>query len=140
MAMTTYPTDRLEVTRPIPVQPSRYDDGLLVSDVVLKMAHCRYLGHGVRLGIGYVPPTAAARRTTGGELVPGPWVYTYPLASIIDNYGGTAAESARKLAEGTEYEAKVGDLFEVDGRVYELTDTKRFGYPELTLLEEVTSP
>lgn len=127
-----------ETTTPRPIVTVPRADGWSSSEKspnVLKVASCRYLGRGVRLGIGYVPAGSAARQEQGGPLIPGPWAYTYPLASVIDNEGGTGAESARGLAAGTEYVAEVGDRFTIAGAVYVLTDSRRFAYPALEALD-----
>lgn len=65
------------------------------SDHVLKVAGKRHgLGGWTRLGTG--------RIEFGGPLVPGPVAYSFGLCVVIDNHGGTGAESERMQAEGRE--------------------------------------
>jgi hypothetical protein len=82
--------------------------------------HVIHVGNYRRYGIGAVPRGSEARKVTGGPMVPGPWAYVYGLSSVIDNHGGTGAERARKLAEGTEHDIAEGDLLEIDGVTYAL--------------------
>jgi hypothetical protein len=68
--------------------------------------------------VGCVREGESGRKETHGPLVPGPWAYAFPLASVIDNYGGTAAVMARERAAGNVIDAKLGDVLIVEGRGY----------------------
>lgn len=88
----------------------------LRTDHVLQIAGARCR----RWGVGAVPRGSEGRQVDGGPMVPGPWAYVYALSTVIDNYGGTAAESERKLAAGTEHRVAAGDLVEIDGVIYRI--------------------
>jgi hypothetical protein len=83
-----------------------------------------------RWGIGAVPRGQSARQVDGGPLVPGPWAYLFQLASVIDNYGGSGAESARERAAGLQHDAKPGDVVRIDGNEYTIHVCSR-GYASL---------
>lgn len=68
-----------------------------------------------RYRIGFVGPEQSGRKETGGPMVPGPWAFAYGLCVVINNRGGSGAESARRLAEGNEIEFDFGDVFEIEG-------------------------
>jgi hypothetical protein len=122
--------------RTITIAPNRYNEvGHYESPVTLR-THSRYIRSTVRLGIGYIGPDGVGRREFGADPVPGPWAYTYPHATVIDNFGGTGAEAARNEAAGTEWVVEAGDEFVIDGRRFRLTDDRpHTSYPALTLVE-----
>jgi hypothetical protein len=123
-------------TTALDITPGRYRKGEYDSPNVLRV-YSAYARSHVRLGIGYISPDGEGRQVFQGPMVPGPWAYTYPLAVVIDNYGGTAAEAAANKAAGLERDAKVGDRFQLDGRTWVLTeDRPHSDYPTLTLLAE----
>lgn len=93
-------------------------DVSLTTDTVISVA-------GRRFGIGAVPRGFSGRKVTDGPLVPGPWAYTYGLATVIDNYPERrAAERARDI------EVMDEDKLEIDGVWYKVHCT-RFGYVDL---------
>lgn len=115
--------------------PSRYADDVDRHNSPNVIAvKSRYARGVVRLAVGFVGPLGSARQEQGGPLVPGPWAYTFPLSTVIDNNGGSGAEARRNREAGIEWTAEIGDLFEIDGDVYRLTDDRPHHYPALTRL------
>lgn len=86
----------------------------------LRTEHVINIGRLKRYGIGAVPRGSEARKVQDGPMVRGPWAYVYGLGVVMDNHGGTGAERARKLAEGTEHDVAEGDLLEIDGVTYQI--------------------
>ncbi|MEQ7008385.1 hypothetical protein ABN028_19610 [Actinopolymorpha sp. B17G11] len=119
----------------ITLVPDRYNKvGRWDSPNVIR-TYSAYQGHTVRLAIGYVDANGTCRRKAGRPMEPGPYVYTFPMASVIDNHGGTGAESARNKAAGLEWDAEPGDEFLIDGVVYRLTAGDRWSDPDLIPVE-----
>jgi hypothetical protein len=80
-----------------------------------------------RYRVGGVPRGASGRKVDGGPLVPGPWAYVYELAGMIDNHGGTGAESDRMRAAGTEHDLVPGDVIRFDDCEYKIAlDARRY--------------
>jgi len=70
-------------------------------------------------GIGAVLAGDSARMVTGGPLVPGPWAYTYGLASVMtDDRRGTGWDIEQGRINGTVIDAVVGDVLSIDGTDY----------------------
>lgn len=95
------------------------DDRSVRTDHVIRVAGARATSSG-RYRVGGVPRGASGRQVDGGPLVPGPWAYVYELAGVIDNHGGTGAESARMRAEGAEHDLVPGDVIRFDDREYKI--------------------
>ena len=121
--MTTEP-------RVIAVTPNRYGDGFDSPNTIA--VYSRYARGNVRLAVGYKGAGQSGRQEQGGPIIPGPWPYTFPLPTVIDNYGGTGREAAERIAAGTEYPVEIGDRFTIEGIVYVLTDDRPYDYPTLT--------
>lgn len=68
--------------------------------------------------VGWVARGESGRKVCHGPMVPGPWAYAYGLCTVIDNSGGTGAESARLREAGMEFDVDVGTLLEIDDTVY----------------------
>jgi hypothetical protein len=98
---------------------TRRDDRSVRTDHVIRVAGARATSGG-RYRVGGVPRGSSGRRVDGGPLVEGPWAYVYELAGVIDNHGGTGAESARMRAEGTEHDLVPGDVIRFDDREYKI--------------------
>lgn len=100
----------------------------LQSDMII-----RFGKHSFSLGI--VPTGCVGRQVTQGPLVPGPWAFASPCATVIaDNPAhGTAAEIARNKAAGMEFTAEVGDIIVMDGIAFECSAERNYGYLKLTL-------
>lgn len=94
----------------------------------------RYARGPIRLGIGFVGRHEVGRQIYQGPLVPGPWAYTFPMAVFIDNHGGSAAERRKNIEAGLEYDVEIGDMFEIDDVVYQLTDDDPRAYPTFTAI------
>lgn len=95
----------------------KYGDGVLSAQVRLLVKGSRWTP-GFQLG--YCPPTATCRRTTGGPVLPGPYAYSYGVPAVIDNHGGTRAEIDQAKANGTLIEAEAGDYIEIQGVTFVL--------------------
>lgn len=82
-----------------------------------------------RFGIGGVPAGHVGRQVTQGPLVPGPWAFTFGLASVIaaNPEHGTYGEIKRNLAAGREHTVEEGDRIVFDGVTYEVQVTDGFG-------------
>jgi hypothetical protein len=63
-----------------------------------------------RWGIGYSDDTSIWNQGPGLPRKAGRSAFLYELPSVIDNYGGTAAERQRNLEDGVEETAAVGDV------------------------------
>jgi hypothetical protein len=74
----------------------------------------------VGFGVGYVPRGDSARQEFEGEMVPGPWLYSYGKPAIIDMHGGSRAEIDREKAAGAVIEAEPGDRLIVEGDAYRI--------------------
>jgi hypothetical protein len=107
----------------------RRDDRTVRTDHVICVKGARATSSG-RYRVGGVPRGASGRQVDGGPLVPGPWAYVYELAGVIDNHGGTGAESARMRASGTEHDLVPGDVIRFDDREYKIAVDAR-GYVQL---------
>ena len=83
-----------------------------------------------RWGVFAVPRGESGRQVDGGPLVPGPWAGLFQLAGVIDNHGGSAAESARDRAAGLEHPVAAGDVVVIDGCSYTVR-VDRCGYASL---------
>ena len=79
-----------------------------------------------RNGYGFVSPEGESRRVSGGPILPGPHLYAYGLATVIDNFGGTGAEMRRLEAEGGVTTLTEGDTVEVMGHTFVLRMERRF--------------
>lgn len=97
----------------------RRDDRSVRTDHVIRVKGARATSSG-RYRMGGVPRGASGRQVDGGPLVPGPWAYVYELPSVIDNHGGTGAESARMRSAGTEHDLVPGDVVRFDDREYKI--------------------
>ena len=98
----------------------RHDDHSMRTDHVIRVAGARATSSG-RYRVGGVPRGVSRRQVDGGPLVPGPWAYVYELAGVIDNHGGTGAESALNRAAGTEHDLRSGDVIRFDEHEYKIT-------------------
>jgi hypothetical protein len=98
---------------------TRRDERTVGTDHVIRVKGARATSSG-RYRVGGVPRGASGRQVDGGPLVPGPWAYVYELAGVIDNHGGTGAESARMRAAGTEHDLVPGDVIRFDDREYKI--------------------
>lgn len=116
---------------------SRYGDGIYHSSDDLRIMVRGQSGVGFALG--YVPPTASARKVTGGPLVSGPWCYAVGLCAVIDNYGGSRAEIDQSRARGSLIECEAGDLLEIDGNRYSITFARN-GADRANLSLELVGP
>ena len=67
----------------------------------------------------------------GATILPGPYAATFPLAVVIDNYGGTGAEAKRNREAGLEFDVVEGDLIELDGMTWVIRDDVWLNYPHL---------
>jgi len=109
--------------RTIPLHPhptsSRPDDWQ--TPAILRV-HCRYTNRTERLGLGYIGTAGTYRTTLDATTRHGPHAFTFALATVIDNHGGTAALSAQLEAEGHEHHARPGDRFLFNGNLFELRD------------------
>jgi len=85
-----------------------------------------------RFGLGGVIRGAHGRRETNGDLVSGPWAYTYGLGTCIaaNPEHGTFGEIKRNLAAGREHVVEEGDQIVFDGVTYAVTVTDGFGKPQ----------
>lgn len=101
---------------------TRYQVGTHIS---VKTDHVLSI-RGRRYGVGGIPEGASGRKVHEGPLVPGPWAYLYELATVLDNHGGTGAESTRMRAAGTEHVVAIGDAVCFDGCKYEIAATTRW--------------
>jgi len=103
----------------IPMTPK--DERTLTTDHVL-VVNGRY-----RLGIGSVPRGAEGRQVHEGPMVPGPWAYTYGLATVMaaNPVHGTGAEMRRKAAENKVHHVATGDQVSIDGVTYEVKVFRR---------------
>lgn len=78
-------------------------------------------GHeGVGFGLTAVDEDLHYNLGPGLGTASGPYVGAYGLAGVIDNRGGTAREIDEARASGRLIEARVGDLLEVDGRLWRI--------------------
>ena len=118
--------------RPVCELPiDRRDERTVRTDHVIRVKGARPTASG-RYRVGGVPRGASGRQVDGGPLVPGPWAYVYELASVIDNHGGTGAESAAMRAAGTEHDLVPGDVIRFDDREYKIAVDAR-GFVQLVI-------
>lgn len=126
----------------IELEPQRYKDipGVAeknyVSKTVLRM-YCKHAGHDCRLQISYTAPDGLSRREYQGPILPGPYASTFPLGVVIDNHGGSGAESRKLREAGLEFDVAEGDEFELDGMRWTIRDDVRLGYPRLYPIDVV---
>lgn len=60
--------------------------------------------------------------------------FTFRLVDVIDNYGGSGAESDELRAEGVEFDVAAGDVVEANERLYRVGVLgDRFARPEMCL-------
>ena len=124
----------------IELEPQRYKDipGVAekhtVSTTVLSM-YSKHAGHVCRMKVSYIGKDGCGRREYMGEILPGPYAAMVPLGTVIDNHGGSGAESRRLRDAGLEYDVEDGDRVEIDGLVYEIRDDKWLHYPQFYLVE-----
>ena len=89
-------------------------------------------------GLGGVRRGDEGRQETGGPLVPGPWLYAYPLCTVLAGQYGTAAEIEAERAMGLVIEVELDStrsaaLFQWQGETFEVAVDDR-GYPHFTKL------
>ncbi len=74
------------------------------------------------VGFGLVATDADLFRNLGPGLptAPGPYLGAYGLSACIDNHGGSRREIEEAKAAGLLVEAKLGDLLELDGNLWEI--------------------
>jgi len=101
----------------IPMKMNKYNDGL-DTEHVLRVTNWTFS----RFHIGAVPAGQSDRQAANGPLVDGPWAYAYGAAVVLNNQGGSGAESERKLAEGTEHLVALGDHVIIDGIEYKIEE------------------
>jgi len=90
-----------------------------------------------RYGLGLVPAGVAARQVTNGPFVEGPWAYAYRLAGVLDNRGGSRAESDRRVADGKETLFEMGDRLVIGGYVFK-TEPAPNNNMKLTLVDPLS--
>lgn len=95
--------------------PSEYGDPKYRG---MKTDHVLVTPNGTRKGVGAVPAGSHGRKVMHGELIPGPWAYTYGLATVLDNHGGTGAEMRRLAAEDKVHHVEDGTRLHIDGVLY----------------------
>jgi hypothetical protein len=119
--------------REIILTPSRKPDQVDEWDCpMILRVHCRYTRRVERLGLIYIGPAGTCRREYRGPILPGPYAGLFAHCAVIDNYGGTGAESHRMRAAGLEFEARPGDRFTIGAVLFELRDDKpNSDYPQL---------
>jgi hypothetical protein len=86
-------------------------------------------------GVGYVPTGSKGRQVHAGPEVPGPWGYTFGLATVVSIWGGTGADKAREEAEGRLVNAVAGDRLILDDDLTVEVSVDRRRYPHLTPVE-----
>lgn len=106
-------------------------EGHKVSETVLVMKTKHNAGRSTRLKVSFIAPGGCGRRETGGPILPGPYAATFPLGVVIDNYGGTGAESRSLRERGLEFDVEAGDTVIIDGETYTIYDDVPLGYPQL---------
>ena len=57
-----------------------------------------------RFGIGAVPEGKSGRKVFQGSLIPGPWHYSFQLAAVLDDCGGTDFSNDIEVEAGTKLE------------------------------------
>jgi hypothetical protein len=77
---------------------------------------------GIRKGVSAVPRGSEGRQVHGGPMVPGPWAYTYGLATCIcaNPENGTYGEMKRLRAENKVHAVDDGTRLSIDGVTYEV--------------------
>lgn len=108
----------------IPITERKYDGEVLATNHVLALR-----GTYKRFGIGAVPRGKEGRRVSHGALVPGPWAFTFGLATVLaaNPAMSTGAERQRNIAAGIEHEVEAGDQIRFDDVTYLVTITDGFG-------------
>lgn len=92
-------------------------------------------GPAYRFGLGFVGADGECRRTTGGPMLAGPYAYAYGLATVIDNYGGSARELDEARTAGRVIDARIGDVLVFRGSRF-LIERAANRNVELTLLPD----
>lgn len=87
--------------------------------------HAKYVGRVVSMQLGLVPEGEEARQEFQGPLVPGPWAYAFPLATIISAH--TLVDPNPVIAD----EVKEGDVFVIEGNSFVFRDDNMMEYPNL---------
>lgn len=87
--------------------------------------------------IGCIPAGEEARRVSHGPMVPGPWAWTSPMASVLsaEPAFSTGAVMEREKREGRLIDAKEGDVLIMCGDRYVIGFCRR-GFVTLTLMCE----
>jgi len=75
---------------------------------------------GKRHGICGWGVTGLGRKVFGGELEFGPYAATYGLCVMLDNHGGSGAESRSLQEASLEHVLDFGDVIEIDHNLYEI--------------------
>jgi len=77
---------------------------------------------GIRKGVSAVPRGSHGRKVHGGPLEPGPWAYTYGLATCLcsDPEQGTYGEMKRLRAANKVHAVDDGTRLRIDGVTYEV--------------------
>lgn len=83
---------------------------------------------GRRFAYALVGPLGECRRTFGGPVEPGPYLFAVARAIVIDNHGGTAAEMQRLRETGRVFHVEHGDHVDVNGATY-VVNVDRYGDP-----------
>jgi hypothetical protein len=83
--------------------------------------------NGHRHKIGYVGPRGAARRVQGGEVLPGPYMFAYGLATCISSNPkmSTGYESQQLKEKGLEFTVDDGDVIVVPGAAFTVRILRR---------------
>ena len=105
-------------------------EGFKSSKTILRM-YCKHAGHACRLTVCFIPADGIGRRENGGPVLPGPYASTFANATVIDNFGGTGAESRSLREQGLEFDVEEGDIVLLDGEEYVIRDDVWLEYPHL---------
>jgi len=105
-------------------------EGFKSSKTILRM-YCKHAGHACRLTVCFIPADGLGRRETGGPVLPGPYASTFANATVIDNFGGTGAESRSLREQGLEFDVEEGDVILLDGEEFIIRDDVWLHYPHL---------
>jgi hypothetical protein len=78
------------------------------------------LPNGKRFGVGAIPFGGEGRKVDGGPMVPGPWAFTYGLATVIDD-----RPDLRKAERDADVLVDEGTVLSIDTKLYKVRIVRR---------------
>lgn len=117
----------------IPMIPDRYrDQGKWESPELFEITiYAKYVRRDVHCSVGYIDSSGECRRVQDGPVVPGPYAYLVPQATVIQS-------RAYKFTPPTRIRVSEGDELLLNEQWFRVVDDRRMAYPRLVPFEPVT--